>query len=465
MDLTPFVDQLRRDLLTAADAGGDEARALAERLTAPLESSVRLALLSALSTGGRGDHRPARPRRRRRAAPRQRPRLRRHRLRRAARRPGRRGVRVAEPSPAADVDEGGTSRITLRLPEQLKARVDDAAARLGVSVNTWLVRAVANAMGPDAPGRRPTAGAAGGPAARSTPAGRADPAPHAAPRPRPTGPGTPTLPEEGAAMPTFDTPGPSTARIEVAGGSVHVRADRPARHRRHGPPAQPARAPPTSRPPSRRGSSSPTGSCWSARPAGRDCSSSAAGPEIDVDVVLPDGLVRRRPHDGRATSTAPAGWATSGSRRSTATSASSGPAALRARTSSGDISATAVEGEAEATTSYGDVRVGETAGDLPAGHRLRRHHRRPGPRLADRHARSTARCASARPSAARWSSRPPTARSRPACARGRPPGSTSHSGSGRIRNLLTETEGPEGADETVEIHARTSYGDILIRRA
>src|ERR687889_2060577 len=49
MDLTPFVDQLRRDLLTAADAGGEEARALAERLTAPLESSVRLALLSALS--------------------------------------------------------------------------------------------------------------------------------------------------------------------------------------------------------------------------------------------------------------------------------------------------------------------------------------------------------------------------------------------------------------------------------
>src|SRR5688572_3928726 len=49
MDLTPFVDQLRRDLLTAADAGGEDARALAERLTAPLESSVRLALLSALS--------------------------------------------------------------------------------------------------------------------------------------------------------------------------------------------------------------------------------------------------------------------------------------------------------------------------------------------------------------------------------------------------------------------------------
>src|SRR6476620_1544730 len=50
MDLTPYVDQLRRELLAAAEVGGDEARALAERLTAPLEASLRLALLSALST-------------------------------------------------------------------------------------------------------------------------------------------------------------------------------------------------------------------------------------------------------------------------------------------------------------------------------------------------------------------------------------------------------------------------------
>jgi hypothetical protein len=146
MDLSPFVDQLRRDLLTAAEAGGDEARALAERLTAPLESSVRLALLSALSQAAeeitgqlapaavdvrlRGSdlgfavtHPPAEPT----AGP-------------------------ADDSPAAepvvDLDEGGTLRITLRLPEQLKSRVDEAAARLGVSVNTWLVRAVANAMEP-----------------------------------------------------------------------------------------------------------------------------------------------------------------------------------------------------------------------------------------------------------------------------------------------------------------------------
>ena len=50
MDLTPYVDQLRRELVASAELGGDEARALAERLTGPLEASLRLALLSALST-------------------------------------------------------------------------------------------------------------------------------------------------------------------------------------------------------------------------------------------------------------------------------------------------------------------------------------------------------------------------------------------------------------------------------
>src|SRR3954449_11936652 len=49
MDLTRYVDDLQRELAVAADAGGDEARALAERLTAPPESAVRLMLLGALS--------------------------------------------------------------------------------------------------------------------------------------------------------------------------------------------------------------------------------------------------------------------------------------------------------------------------------------------------------------------------------------------------------------------------------
>ncbi|MGY1742525.1 MULTISPECIES: hypothetical protein [unclassified Blastococcus] len=156
MDLTPFIDQLRRDLLTAADAGGEEARALAERLTAPLESSVRLALLSALSQAaeeitaglapGAVDVR-----------------LRGSELGFAVTPPPVEAPAAADPpapeateAPVVDLDEGGTLRITLRLPEQLKGRVDEAATRLGVSVNTWLVRAVATAL---EPGPRPSSDA------------------------------------------------------------------------------------------------------------------------------------------------------------------------------------------------------------------------------------------------------------------------------------------------------------------
>ena len=49
MDLTSYVDNLRHELAVAAEAGGDDVRALAERLTAPLDSAVRLVLLDALS--------------------------------------------------------------------------------------------------------------------------------------------------------------------------------------------------------------------------------------------------------------------------------------------------------------------------------------------------------------------------------------------------------------------------------
>src|SRR6267154_2654229 len=40
------------------------------------------------------------------------------------------------------LDEAYTARISLRLPESLKVRLEAAAARDGVSVNTWLVQAL-----------------------------------------------------------------------------------------------------------------------------------------------------------------------------------------------------------------------------------------------------------------------------------------------------------------------------------
>jgi len=50
---------------------------------------------------------------------------------------------------------GGTSRINLRLPDHLKASIEEAAGRAGLSVNAWLVRAAAGAVEAGDPGRRP----------------------------------------------------------------------------------------------------------------------------------------------------------------------------------------------------------------------------------------------------------------------------------------------------------------------
>jgi hypothetical protein len=158
MDLSPYVEQLRRELLTAADVGGDEARALAERLTVPLEASLRLALLSALSAAaeeitsqlapGAVDVRlrggdlgfvvtppPSEPAGRDREVD-----------------PEPEAV-PQPPGVGAEAEEGATARITLRLPEQLKARVEDAAAGEGFSVNTWLVRAVNRGLDSGQPAR------------------------------------------------------------------------------------------------------------------------------------------------------------------------------------------------------------------------------------------------------------------------------------------------------------------------
>ncbi|AYV32645.1 MULTISPECIES: toxin-antitoxin system HicB family antitoxin [Streptomyces] len=154
MDLTPYVDTLRRELAVAAEAGGEDARKLADRLTAPLESATRLTMLGVLSAAmdeitrelapGSVDVRlrgldpdfvvtlpptdrgaPAEP-----AAP---------------------VEPFSAPAPAsapvpADGDDGATARVNLRLPAHLKARAEEAASREGLSVNAWLVRAVSAAV-------------------------------------------------------------------------------------------------------------------------------------------------------------------------------------------------------------------------------------------------------------------------------------------------------------------------------
>ena len=150
MDLTPYVDALLRDLAVAAEAGGAEARALAERLTSPLESAMRLALLDALSAAAaeitselapgsvdlrlRGrelDFVVSLPSEEGSAAP-------------AAATPVSLATRTG-----GDGDEASVVRINLRLPEELKGRVEESARQLGVSVNSWLVRAAVAAVQAD----------------------------------------------------------------------------------------------------------------------------------------------------------------------------------------------------------------------------------------------------------------------------------------------------------------------------
>jgi hypothetical protein len=159
MQLNIYTDSLRQQLAIAAEAGGDEARALADRLTAPLESAARLVLLEALSAAAgeiTGELAPGAVELRLRGgnpefvvtpAP-------------AEESFDDVPMRAAPPiGPITDADDGGTSRLNLRLPEGLKLRIEEAAKNDGLSLNAWMVRAAAAALGPDQlPHRRSTTG-------------------------------------------------------------------------------------------------------------------------------------------------------------------------------------------------------------------------------------------------------------------------------------------------------------------
>src|SRR4051794_38011880 len=119
MELQPYVDAVRQELAVAAAAGGPDAEALAERLTAPLESAIRLALLEAMSEAAEQITRDIAPGS--------------VELRLRGRDPeftvsGVEGVAELHDAPAVvseqPEDEGGTWRVTLRLPEHLRSGVD-----------------------------------------------------------------------------------------------------------------------------------------------------------------------------------------------------------------------------------------------------------------------------------------------------------------------------------------------------
>ncbi|WP_091547338.1 toxin-antitoxin system HicB family antitoxin [Modestobacter sp. DSM 44400] len=152
MDLSEYVDALRAHLTAAAAAGTEQTRETARLLSATMEPAVRLAVTDALSAmaaevtaawdGGLVD------------------------IRLRGRDPEVVVVHAAEEpaaappeEPATADDDGSTARISLRLPDSLKTRAEEAAAASGVSLNAWLVRAVAAGLreptAPPRPGRGP----------------------------------------------------------------------------------------------------------------------------------------------------------------------------------------------------------------------------------------------------------------------------------------------------------------------
>jgi predicted HicB family RNase H-like nuclease len=132
VETAPFLDAIRGDL-AAVSAGDETATAAVERLGRALESSLQLRLfdvmgqaaleLSEQMPSGHVEVRLA----------------------------GRDVQLVHVPVAATDDmplpdDEGGTARLTLRMPEGLKTQVEQAAGREGISTNAWLVRAIGSGL-------------------------------------------------------------------------------------------------------------------------------------------------------------------------------------------------------------------------------------------------------------------------------------------------------------------------------
>lgn len=156
MELTTYIENLRRELTAAAEVAGPDAGVAAERLVASLDSAVRLTLIEVLSDaadevtreiepgvvevrirGREPEFVVNMPRRRFVGPPGTSPRY----------PPG----PPPPPEPPMAPGEEGTARMTLRLPETLKSRIEEAASHSGASVNAWLVQALTLAVSGEDP--------------------------------------------------------------------------------------------------------------------------------------------------------------------------------------------------------------------------------------------------------------------------------------------------------------------------
>ena len=138
MNIDPYIEKLRASLRAAAELGGQEGRDAAERVGIALEPAARLAIMEAVTQAAAeiSSELPS----------------------------GSVGVRLAgeglefqyhrgaesypePPAPAPEEDDALTARITLRLPEAVKGRVEECATSAGVSLNSWILTVLREATG------------------------------------------------------------------------------------------------------------------------------------------------------------------------------------------------------------------------------------------------------------------------------------------------------------------------------
>jgi HicB family len=132
MQLEPHVEALRAELASLANIGDEQVAAAAERLSQALAPTLSLRLLGLLSEAALevSSQLPAG-----------------HvELRLAGQDPSLVYVAEEEAVQQAPAEDGLTARITLRLPDSLKTSLEAAAARDGVSLNTWIVKALARGL-------------------------------------------------------------------------------------------------------------------------------------------------------------------------------------------------------------------------------------------------------------------------------------------------------------------------------
>jgi hypothetical protein len=147
MDLSPYLESVRAGVANASALADEPTQQVAERLGTAIESSTRLALVRALSDAAgtiSAELAPSSVE-----------------LRMVGQNPefvvsvqtaeAEPTLLLPDPEPGEEAenessDDEPVARITLRLPQSVKTRVDEMASSEGISTNAWLIRAVLDAL-------------------------------------------------------------------------------------------------------------------------------------------------------------------------------------------------------------------------------------------------------------------------------------------------------------------------------